>query len=51
MSIFIHCRGATCHATSLWNVTPYDVDFSDSQRWNWAYPQFLAGIISPPKAK
>lgn len=51
LSVFINFRGATSSATTCWNVTPYNIDHSSIQRWNWAYPQFLAGIIRAPKIR
>jgi len=51
MSIFINGRGAICQETWAWNVTPENVDKSALQRWNWRYPQFLAGIIPAPRGK
>ena len=58
MSAFINTRGATSHATWLWNARPVGVDEHPEKLWDWSQPQFLAGILpdsqpvdSPPAAE
>lgn len=48
ISIFIHWRGATAHATAAWNSLPTDIDKHPGRLWDWRHPQFLAGLIQPP---
>lgn len=43
-SLFINTRGATSHATWLWNVRPVGVDEHPEKLWDWSQPQFLAGL-------
>ena len=47
-SIFINGRGAMSYETSAWNAAPVSVDQKPSRVLEWNYPQFLAGLISPP---
>jgi hypothetical protein len=51
LGAFINGRGAISETAWMWNITPVDVDASDLHRWDWRYPQFLAGIIPPPATK
>jgi len=44
MSMFINTRGATSHATWLWNMRPAEIDQHPERLWDWTQPQFLAGI-------
>jgi hypothetical protein len=46
--ILIHARGALSQDTRVWNAKPYDIDLREGRLWNWRYPQFLAGLVSPP---
>jgi hypothetical protein len=46
--VLIHARGALSQETRLWNGKPYDIDFREGRLWDWRYPQFLAGLLSPP---
>jgi hypothetical protein len=46
--MFIHGRGATAPATSIWNSLPENVDLKPERIWDWRQPQFLAGLIPPP---
>jgi hypothetical protein len=46
--VFIHARGATAPATSIWNMLPENVDAHPERIWDWRQPQFLAGLILPP---
>jgi hypothetical protein len=48
MSVFINTRGATSHATWLWNMRPLEIDQHPERLWDWRQPQFLAGILPPP---
>lgn len=43
-SMFINARGATSHATWLWNMRPAEIDQHPERLWDWTQPQFLAGI-------
>jgi hypothetical protein len=45
MSGFINTRGATSHATWLWNMRPAEIDQHPERLWDWRQPQFLAGIL------
>jgi hypothetical protein len=47
-SAFINCRGATSHATWLWNVRPVGIDEHPERLWDWRQPQFLAGMLPTP---
>jgi hypothetical protein len=51
LSVFINTRGATDHATWLWNQNPLVVDEHPERLWDWRQPQFLAGWlpIPPPR--
>ena len=51
VSVFINARGAIAYETSLWNDSPANVDANARRVWDWRYPQFLAGLIRPPKPK
>ncbi len=51
MSAFINTRGATSHATWLWNMRPLEIDQHPERLWDWSQPQFLAGILPTPPAK
>ena len=44
ISMFINTRGATSHATWLWNMRPAEIDQHPERLWDWSQPQFLAGI-------
>lgn len=48
VSVFIHERGATAPATSIWNMLPENVDAHPERIWDWRQPQFLAGLVLPP---
>ena len=48
VGILIHARGALSQETRVWNAKPYDIDFREGRLWDWRYPQFLAGLVSPP---
>lgn len=45
MSMFINTRGATSHATWLWNMRPAEIDQHPERLWDWTQPQFLAGML------
>lgn len=51
LSVFINARGATNHATWLWNQRPLDVDQHPERLWDWRQPQFLAGALPVPPAR
>ncbi|HYG83058.1 MAG TPA: hypothetical protein VD861_21860 [Pyrinomonadaceae bacterium] len=44
-SLFINTRGATSHATWLWNQRPAEIDQHPERLWDWSQPQFLAGML------
>jgi hypothetical protein len=44
-SMFINTRGATSHATWLWNMRPAEIDQHPERLWDWTQPQFLAGML------
>jgi hypothetical protein len=44
-SAFINTRGATSHATWLWNMRPAEIDQHPERLWDWRQPQFLAGML------
>jgi len=46
-SIAINARGAFPQ-TNRWNVVA-DIDHHPERAFDWSYPQFLAGLISPPQ--
>jgi hypothetical protein len=48
VSAFINTRGATSHATWLWNMRPLEIDQHPERLWDWRQPQFLAGMIPTP---
>ena len=48
VSIAINARGATSWPTARWH-TVVDVDSHPNRAWDWSYPQFMAGLIAPPK--
>jgi hypothetical protein len=45
-SLFINTRGATSHATWLWNSRPEEIDQHPERLWDWTQPQFLAGMTN-----
>ncbi|HUQ32782.1 MAG TPA: hypothetical protein VM095_11730 [Pyrinomonadaceae bacterium] len=47
-SAFINTRGATSHATWLWNMRPLEIDQHPERLWDWRQPQFLAGMLPMP---
>ncbi|HWT02204.1 MAG TPA: hypothetical protein VN256_18275 [Pyrinomonadaceae bacterium] len=44
-SLFINTRGATSHATWLWNQRPVEIDQHPERLWDWSQPQFMAGWL------
>jgi hypothetical protein len=47
--VFVHARGALAQETWDWNLGT-EIDENVSRRvWDWRYPQFLAGLIEPPR--
>jgi hypothetical protein len=48
LSIAINGRGASSWATARWNLD-VDIDSHPERAFDWSYPQFLAGIVAPPK--
>ena len=48
LSIAINGRGAVSRPTVSWYVVT-DIDRHPERAWNWSYPQFMAGLIAPPK--
>lgn len=51
LSVFINTRGATAHATWLWNQNPLEVDEHPERLWDWRQPQFLAGWLPVPQPR
>ena len=47
-SVLLQARGALSEATQRWNLRPSDVDEHPERVWDWRYPQWLAGLVSPP---
>ncbi len=50
-SMVVNGIGATMPATIIWSDKPARVDKEPSRLWDWRYPQFLAGFLSPPLPK
>jgi hypothetical protein len=50
-SAFINTRGATSHATWLWNIRPFELDTHPERLWDWRQPQFMAGILPIPQPR
>lgn len=48
VSVFMNGRGAISSSCVKWNDT-VDVDRHPERIFDWSYPEFLAGLISPPK--
>lgn len=48
LSIAINARGAISWPTAHWHVV-VDIDSHPDRAWDWSYPQFMAGLIAPPK--
>ena len=48
-SVFINGRGACSFSTVRWNGSPTNVDEAPWRVWDWTYPQFLAGLVRPPR--
>lgn len=48
-SVFIHSRGARSVDVYWWNTVPINVDQRQSRLWDWSDPQFLRGLLPPPK--
>lgn len=48
LSIAINARGAISWQTARWHVV-VDIDSHPDRAWDWSYPQFMAGLIAPPK--
>ena len=48
LSIAINGRGALSWPTAYWNVV-VAIDTHPQRAWDWSYPQFMAGLIAPPK--
>lgn len=47
--VFVHARGALAEETWEWNLDT-EIDENVSRRvWDWRHPQFLAGLIDPPR--
>jgi hypothetical protein len=47
--VFVHARGALAPETWEWNLDT-EIDANVSRRvWDWRYPQFMAGLIDPPR--
>ena len=45
--IAINCQGAIARKTRTWNKQ-VDINHHPERVWDWRYPQFMAGIITPP---
>ncbi len=50
LSIAINGRGALSWPSAYWNVV-VAIDTHPQRAWDWSYPQFMAGLIAPPKYK
>lgn len=50
LSIAINGRGAMSWPSAYWNVV-VAIDTHPQRAWDWSYPQFMAGLIAPPKYK
>lgn len=48
LSIAINGRGALSWPSAYWNVV-VAIDTHPQRAWDWSYPQFMAGLIAPPK--
>ena len=48
-SIAINARGALSRETWVWNVRPINIDDAPERVWGWRQPQFLAGLVRPPR--
>jgi hypothetical protein len=48
LSIAINGRGAISWPTAHWHID-VDIDNHPDRAWDWSYPQFMAGLIAPPK--
>ena len=47
--VFVHARGALAEETWEWNLDT-EIDANVSRRvWDWRHPQFLAGLVEPPR--
>ncbi|MDQ2856705.1 MAG: hypothetical protein M3R68_10280 [Acidobacteriota bacterium] len=49
LSVLINARGALARETWVWNVRPTNVDDYPGKIWDWRQPQFLAGLVRPPR--
>ena len=47
--VFVHGRGACSPSTVRWNGAPVVIDEAPWRVWDWRYPQFLAGLVRPPR--
>jgi hypothetical protein len=47
LSVVINARGAMSLRTQFWNVE-VDLDRHPERAMDWSYPQFAAGLVSPP---
>jgi Fibronectin type III domain len=50
LSIAMHAQGALNQATVAWNGLPTNIDYEPTRVWDWAHPQFLAGVTFTPRA-
>lgn len=48
LGILINGRGALSTDTAKWNDYPLNVDKRPERLWDWSYPQFAAGLVTPP---
>ncbi len=48
LSIAINARGAISWPTAHWHIV-VDINSHRDRAWDWSYPQFMAGLIAPPK--
>jgi fibronectin type III domain protein len=49
VSIAMHAQGALNQATVAWNGLPVNIDYQPARVWDWAHPQFLAGLTFTPR--
>ncbi|HKB14013.1 MAG TPA: fibronectin type III domain-containing protein [Vicinamibacterales bacterium] len=49
ISVAMHAQGALNQATVAWNGVPINIDYQPARVWDWAQPQFLAGVTFTPR--
>jgi len=51
ISIFMHIPGAFSGHSAMWNSHPNNIDRNRERIWDWRYPQFLVGLLTPRISK